>query len=62
MYVQAGHTATGEKNAPVTNLVKQTRPRPTEIKTRHNNLHTAHQFYCLHPTTSFGLVQVCIMI
>jgi len=42
MYVQAGHTAIGEKNAPVTNLVEQTRPHPTEIKTRHNNLHTAH--------------------
>jgi len=42
MYVQAVHTATGEKNAPVTNLVEQTKPHPMEIKTRHNNLHTAH--------------------
>jgi len=30
MYVQAGHTATGEKDAPVTNLVEQTRPCPMD--------------------------------
>jgi hypothetical protein len=43
-YVQAGHTAhsQGEKDAPVTNLVKETKQCPMEIKTRHNNLHTAH--------------------
>jgi hypothetical protein len=55
-------TATGEKDAPVTNLVN--RPGDVQWKSRPGitifTLPT--NSIGLHPTTSFGLLQLCIMI
>jgi hypothetical protein len=61
MYVQAGHTATSKKDAPVTNLVEQTN---AQLKSRPSTtIFTLLTNYIgLHPTTSFGLVQLCVMI
>ena len=49
MYVQAGHTVTGEKDAPVTNLVEQTMPNGNQDQAQQSSHCSLILLACILP-------------